>query len=391
MINRNLAVPNSTSDPGDASPLITSPLIKYTLRGLKSCWMPEQGRWSHISHLDGRAKPNQSIPSSDVFYSLNVLMGLAKIAHLRDVNDFDIPKIFSQCTKLLPVVKAPKYAYGAALWAAADLGMIIPSQLLADVTAIVGNRKNWNSFRAQDLGMILTGYVKQAEREPQERWASTAHELFKFLIEQFSCPSGLFFDAAVRGRRQFSSFATHTYLTIACFAYGEWSGDRTALGLAEACTQKLMELQGPQGEWPWFFYTPAGRVVDFYEVYSVHQAGMAPAFLSYAERHGVPGATEALVKGFKWIFGHNQMKRSMLWKSEGLVCRSQVRKGELNNKYKRVARALTNALFGRPAALIDPSQLELRLECRSYELGWLLYSFGQRTDLPEISNNPEFN
>jgi hypothetical protein len=50
------------------------------LRGLKSCWMPEIGRWSHIFYLDGRVNPNRSVPSSDVFYSLNVMLGLSKIA-----------------------------------------------------------------------------------------------------------------------------------------------------------------------------------------------------------------------------------------------------------------------------------------------------------------------
>jgi len=217
-----------------------------------------------------------------------------------------------------------------------------------------------------------------------------AHSLFAFLADRFSCPSGLFYDAPAGSRRNFSSFATHTYLTLACFTYGEWSGDERALNLAKKCTAKLIELQGPQGEWPWFFYTPSGRVVDFYEVYSVHQGGMAPAFLAHAERHGVPGAREALVKGFKWILGHNQLNRSMLWKKEGLICRSQIRKGELDNKYKRAARAIGNAITGRSARLIDPSDLEVRLECRSYELGWILYSFGQRSDLSELQDHPEF-
>ena len=51
---------------------------------------------------------------------------------------------------------------------------------------------------------------------------------------------------------------------------------------------------------------------------------------------------------------------------------------------KRIVRAITNALTGRRGTLTDPSGLELRLECRSYELGWILWSFGRRTDLTEI-------
>jgi hypothetical protein len=131
-------------------------------------------------------------------------------------------------------------------------------------------------------------------------------------------------------------------------------------------------------------------VVDFYEIYSVHQEGMAPAILAHAELHGVPGASKALMRGFEWILGHNQLHRSMLWKKEGLICRSQIRKGELDTKYKRAARAIGNTITGRSARLIDPSDLGLRLECRSYELGWILYSFGQRSDLSKLQDHPEF-
>jgi hypothetical protein len=368
-----------------------SPLISYTIRGLRNCWMPEHGRWSHIYHLDGRPEPNQSLPESDVFYSLNVLLGFSRIAHLNLDHGFDVPKIFQENVALVPKLNSPKYAYGMALWAAAELDLDIPAETLALITSLVEDRQHWEGFRAQDLGMILIGCIEQARRTASRKWASTAHDLFAFLNQRYSCPSGPFFDEAGGSRRRFSSFATNTYLTLASYIYGEWSSNEHALKLAKACTRKLIELQGPQGEWPWFYYTPSGRVVDFYEVYSVHQQGMAPAFLECAERHGVAGASEALVKGFKWIFGQNQMSRSMLWKREGLICRSQVRKGELNNKRKRVVRAIASAVTGRPGKLIDPSGLDLRLECRSYELGWILWSFGRRTDLNEIQHHPDLS
>ena len=35
----------------------------------------------------------------------------------------------------------------------------------------------------------------------------------------------LFFDAAIGPRRRFASFATQTYLTLACYAYGELLDD----------------------------------------------------------------------------------------------------------------------------------------------------------------------
>ena len=166
--------------------------------------------------------------------------------------------------------------------------------------------------------MLLTGIVVQV-REGQSGVASVPRRRFFTFSRSASratpdCSS----TRRVGLRRRFASFATQTYLSIACYHYGELTGDASARSLATACVQKLIALQGPQGEWPWFFDAASGRVLDFYEVYSVHQYGMAPALLECAERHNVPGAREALVKGFKWVLGENQLGRSMLVPELGL-------------------------------------------------------------------------
>ena len=155
-------------------------------------------------------------------------------------------------------------------------------------------------------------------------------------------------------------------------------------------TRKLIALQGPQGEWPWFFDARRGTVLDHYEIYSVHQYGMAPAFLEHAERHGVREAREALIRGFEWVLGENQLRRSMLVPELQLSIRSQVRKGELHTTKMRMLRALGNAHLHRSSGLADPTKLDVRLECRSYELGWILWSFGRRTDMERLTHDPAF-
>jgi hypothetical protein len=137
--------------------------------------------------------------------------------------------------------------------------------------------------------------------------APTATKLFQFLLDRYHAASGLFFDAASGPRRRFGSFATQTYLPLACYAYGELMSDDRAIKIANAYTRKLIERQGPQGQWPWFFDAVSGRVLDYYEVYSVHQYGMAPAFLERAEQHGVFEARNAIIRGFNWVLGNNQL------------------------------------------------------------------------------------
>lgn len=364
-----------------------SPLVDYALNGLERCWLPEHRRWSHIYHLDGRASPNESVPGSDVFYTLNVLLGMSRVAGIP--SGIDLPETFRRNALQLTQLPVRKYAFGMALWSAAELGVEIPEPVKQELRAILSDESGWRTFRAQDLGMLLTGVVAQA-RAGENEWWRYARPLYGFLKERFHSGSGLFFDAPFGLRRRFSSFATQTYLSIACYQYGEFAGDASALVMADTCVRNLIALQGPQGEWPWFFDAMSGRVVDFYEVYSVHQYGMAPALLEWAERFGQRESRDSLVKGFNWVLGQNQLGRSMLVPELSLSLRSQVRKGELTTKAPRVLRALKNAWLGNGERLIDGSDVEVRLECRSYELGWILWSFGRRTDLPELTNNCAF-
>lgn len=364
-----------------------SPLVRYALRGLERCWLPEHGCWSHIYHLDGRASPNESLRRSDVFYTLNVLLGMSRI---RDVpGGINLSETFHRNAVELTALSVPKYALGMALWASAELGFELPEQVRREVKGLLSDQSGWESFRAQDLGMLLTGVVARA-RAGDKEWVRFAAPLYRFLEERFHSGSGLFFDAASGFRRRFASFATQIYLSIACYHYGEFAGEASALANADACVRKLIALQGPDGEWPWFFDAAAGRVLDFYEVYSVHQYGMAPALLEWAERYRVPGARSALIKGFNWVLGKNQLRRSMLVPDLGLSIRSQIRKQELTTRVPRMLRAIKNAYSGRDAVLIESSGVGLRLECRSYELGWILWSFGQRADLLELTHNAAF-
>ena len=303
-----------------------SPLVDYALEGLKLCWLPECGRWSHIYHLDNRDRPNESVPKSDVFYTLNVLLGLARVPHIPP--NIDLAGTFERNASQLVTLPVSKYSFGIALWAAAELRLELPGHVLRHIDGILSDRKNWRSFRAQDLGMILAGVSAQAKLE-RKRWSPLATELFAFLVDRYHSPSGLFYDAAFGPRRRFGSFASQTYLTLACYAYGELVNDVRAIEIANMCTRKLIELQGPNGEWPWFFDAARGLVVDFYEVYSVHQCGMAPAFLEHAERSGVSGARSAIIKGFNWVLGQNQLRVPMLVPDLHLTIRSQARKGEL--------------------------------------------------------------
>ena len=146
-----------------------SPLVDYALKGLELCWLPEHGRWSHIYHLDNRDQPNESVPYSEVFYTLNVLLGLARVPHIP--RSISLPETFQRNVSQLVTLPVPKYAFGIALWTAAELRLALPAYILHHIEIMLSDKKNWWSFRAQDLGMIVVGVVAQAKRDPQ-KWSS---------------------------------------------------------------------------------------------------------------------------------------------------------------------------------------------------------------------------
>ncbi|HMF05693.1 MAG TPA: hypothetical protein VKE72_01590 [Methylocella sp.] len=367
-----------------------APLIRYAALGLRRCYMPRGGLWSHKYHLDGREAPNESVPHSDGYYSLNVLLGFARNSEIMAGEPYDLKAIFKAATRSLQLPQARIYAFGMALWAGAELGFEVPGDVLAKIRGFTADSSAAIPWSAQDIGLMLSGAVAQSRFNPA--WRKIATSLRDVILASYRAPGGLFFDSGSGLRRHFASFATQVYSSLGLYQYGEAMGDPLSIAAANECVTRLIALQGPRGEWPWFFVPGQGTVVDFYEVYSVHQHGMAPAILHHAIRHGVPGAREALVKGFLWLFGGNELGCSMLRPELNLIYRSQRRSGIGGSKAARVMRALANAALSRADVMgaARSAGRRLTLEMRSYELGWILWSFGGRRDFPELTDRTEF-
>jgi hypothetical protein len=366
-----------------------SPLVAYALDGLRQCWMPELGRYSHRYCFDTEA-PNESVPPSDIFYTLNVLLGFSRLPEAVTRAEIDAAAVFEGCCRGAATVPLRVYGYGMALWAGAALGIAASGALADRVRTMLADDDVLARMTAQDLGMTIAGLTAQSTASAE--WRVVADRLALRLRDRYHDPgSRLFYNQPTGLRRAFSSFASQVYSLLALYQYGETFSHDWAIGLANQAAAALIGLQGRRGEWGWFYYVPQRRVVDFYEVYSVHQHGMAPAFLHHAARHGVAGAREALVGGFNWLFGDNEMGVSMLRPAERMFYRSQLRRGELDGAWRRGLRSVANAALHRADAVERHSGLVLRRECRSYELGWILWSFGGRDDYSELTHRPEFS
>jgi hypothetical protein len=376
------------SDSASLAAPAASPLTRYGLAGLRRCWMPEHGMWSHKYHVDGRASPNESVPHSDLYYSLNVLLGFAPVRAAVADEPYDVAGLFRSLCAEIPGRAVRNGAAGMALWAAAELDIDPPGLLGDRLRPLLNDLAPTMSWTAQDLGLSVSGAAAQAKRDAS--WRPLAGALAKLLLQHFRGPGALVRDSSRGPRRHFATFASQVYAALAFYQYGELAGDETYIAAGNALAAKLIALQGPMGEWPWFYRPATDSVIEAYEVYSVHQHGMAPAFLHHAVTHGVPGAREAIVRGFEWIFGANRMGVSMMIPHLSLIYRSQARRGLPGRREGRVLRAALVAAGGADPWAAAPEALRLTQEMRSYEFGWLLWSFGGRADYPELTQRAEF-
>ncbi len=394
-MNRDMTTPapagNMNAHSGDAehgsTVGILSPLARYSLAGLRRCFGEQQNRWSFKYHLDGRTDPNEFRPHMDLYYSLNVLLGLAPVYPMLTAECYDISNIFASICRDMRNQPVRNGAWGMALWAAVELGLDVPAiaaDRLRPITADVASVAGWT---AQDIGLSLSGVTAQLRHDAE--WRPLAQGLRNLLLDRFRGPGALFRDSGKGPRQYLATFATQIYAALALYQYGEAMGDAEAIAAASTCAAKLIFLQGPLGEWPWFFLPGADRVLDFYEVYSVHQHGMAPALLHYAVRHEVAGARAAIERGFAWIFGANEMAMSMMVPERQLIYRSQARRGWQGRRTARLARSAVVAALGQRWP-VRTERLSITREMRSYEFGWLLWSFGACSDYPALTHHPAF-
>jgi hypothetical protein len=367
-----------------------NPLVSYAIEGLRRCWMPALGRYSYRFLFVVPEPCNESRPESDAFYTLNVLLGLSQLAGPAGWEYLNLKNTYDTCCAELRSPMSRIYGLGMALWVAARFDIEPAGWLIDRIDTILADRRTLHRSSAQDIGMLLSGCTALGVKESR-RWRTAAEKL-SFHLREHYCDPGchLFYNESTGHRRRFSSFASQVYSILALYQFADAFAVDWALELANRAAQQTIELQGPRGEWAWFYYVPGARIVDFYEIYSVHQHGMAPAFLHHAVDHGVPGARQALVKGFLWLFHDNEMAVSMLRPKEKMFYRSQLRKGELASARWRAGRSMVNAFTGRSDSVTNHRGLVLRQECRSYELGWILWSFGPRSDYPELTERMEF-
>jgi hypothetical protein len=222
----------------------------------------------------------------------------------------------------------------------------------------------------QDLAWMLWGTSSWSHNG---RAAGLAERLFDLIRTHFVyAGSGLPRHSAARYRAHTVSFGSIVYFLRAIHAYGEAFDSDAARELFINGVRRVLTMQGPDGGWPWMIDVRTGGAFDLYPIFTVHQDSMAMLFLFPAEDSGVPGVTKAIGRSLQWNLGRNELDTRMVRTSPHPWIYRSIERTERWPRARRYLRGLGSAPTVQPAR---SRRIRINPECRSYHLGWVLYTW----------------
>src|SRR6266851_6992540 len=253
------------------------------------------------------------------------------------------------------------------------------------VQELVNGEKALFKLNLQEICWVLAGLTKYSELSGEPGSIAAAKKCWSILHRYYFNPrTFLPFHSLARYRRGLTSCGGIAYFLWSIYHYARVFGDGQARIIFQESARQVIASQGKRGEWPWFIDANAAIVLDWYQVYSVHQDSMAMLFLLPALDSGISEAKTAIENSYRWLFGKNELHELMIHNNPFFIYRSIRRKTKLE-RATRYVRALAHSALGAQARTAPPTCLEINKECRSYHIGWLLFAWAGRKGFEEFS------
>lgn len=281
---------------------------------------------------------------------------------------------------------------GVLLW---TCGIVCPERFgevqskLQPQTALTRYQDAKRGF-TMELAWFLTGlsYWAQVEREKSPFIEPIASHTYKQLIKNQG-DRGFFGHLSTTGslagvaRGRTGSFADQVYPIYGMAHYAKAFHSQEAAKRALKTAIGICEEQGAMGQWWWHYDSPGGRVTDGYPVFSVHQHAMAP-FTLFGLGDAIQHNFDSWIyKGLRWINSHNELSFDMEDDERSVIWRCIYRSRRSLTRYLQAGMGK----YSERVQAESKERLKVLFECRPYELGWLLYAFGNRANGEQRSSN----
>lgn len=296
-------------------------LMRTCLASLDRFYLPETGLFARSAVWDGTAWRTTEPSAAN---TANVVLALCQIRRQAMSTRFEPEPIirrliangcrdldYTGIAFLLWADSIGERRYGAVLWKAFQ------------------ERFPVGASQSMHLGWTLSAVCRYARVASQAGVARRmAHELYQRLASNQAARSGLFYASGVREgwlrrRRPVTTLSSQTYAIHALASYGRLFGVADAVDRAERCADAVRRQQGPRGQWWWRYDVESGAVVEPYPVYSVNQDTAVPLALDELRRARGGRCDDAAVNdGLKWLFGANEVERSLVDERGAVIWRA---------------------------------------------------------------------
>ena len=286
------------------------PDIADRLRARLAAGDASRGRCFLLRASRGEAAPVGRSPR----YTLMVELGLLRAQAAGYAVPFDLDELDAVAWRELEAGGLTPGDIGLMLWIDARRDGGCGDELADRLDAALASNGGLGARLGMELGWIVTGLAHHVAAGGSRTGVRLLSEALDQLLVDNRAPSGLFRHFGDAGwRRRFPNFATQIYSVLALAVVARHGLDDRALPAAIATADRLLEMQLPDGGWPWLFDAERGIVVERYEIYSVHQDAMAPmALLELWEVCRDPRFTDAVARGLAWIHGGNELGVDMV-------------------------------------------------------------------------------
>lgn len=248
----------------------------------------------------------------------------------------------------------------------------------------LGSKSRALKYPLQHLAWSSIGITTYANKYRDKGSVSFARKVLNYLYQDLMNETTMIPKYNQSSRGVFISFGYIAYFLKAIHYFALTFNDSSIKTIFKEAVKRVLALQGENGEWPWFVNSSTGEIMDWYQIYSVHQDSMAMLFLLPAFDMGVEGAEDAICRSYRWLFGSNELNKSLILKEPFFIYRS-IRRRENFEREKRFLRTIKNSIFNKQSMRIPSQKLAINKECRSYHLGWILYAWSDRTDFNEFT------
>lgn len=246
----------------------------------------------------------------------------------------------------------------------AGLSLTRPAELIAPLTTM-------------ETAWLVSGLIHEVQRSGDAQARLALEVVEGELLARYRSDTQVFVHSSDnapvlhRVRKFVANFADQIYSVQALSFLSIAAGNRAALAAAEGSARRLVELQGPLGQWWWHYDPRDGTVAQGFPVYSVHQHAMAPMALMSLAAAGGADYRARVDLSHDWV-RQNELGVDLLDRGAGTIWRDiELVEGEI----ERVVRH-TRSVFGwKPSdGGTVAANLKINYETRPYEWAWCLFA-----------------